>query len=76
MCIRDRGKSDSFSFTDAQAFSNAVSKADSLNITETHSFSFGKSAQDSATISESISILNANRQSVLNASALNSNTLN
>ena len=69
-------KSDSFSFTDVQTFSNAVDKADSLNITDTHSFSLGKSAQDSATISESISILNANRQSVLNASALNSNTLN
>ena len=70
------GKSDSFSFTDVQTFDNAIGKADSLNITETHSFSLGKSAQDSATISESISILNANRQSALNASALNSNTLN
>ena len=69
-------KSDSFSFTDAQTFSNAIGKTESLNITETHLFSFGKSAQDSATISESISILNANRQSVLNVSALNSNTLN
>jgi len=59
-----------------QTFGNAIGKADSLNITETHSFSFGTSAQDSATMSESISILNANRQSALNASALNSNTLN
>ena len=69
-------KSDSVSFADAQALANAMAKSDSLNITETHSFSLGKSAQDSATISESISILNANRQSALNASALNSNTLN
>jgi hypothetical protein len=53
-----------------------MAKSDSLNITETHLFSLGKSAQDSATITESISILNANRQSALNASALNSNTLN
>ena len=69
-------KSDSVSFADAQALASAIAKSDSLNITETHSFSLGKSAQDSATISESISILNANRQSALNASALNSNTLN
>jgi len=69
-------KSDSVSFVDVQALANAIAKLDSLNITETHAYSFGKSAQDSATISESISILNANRQSVLNASTLNSNTLN
>ena len=69
-------KSDSFNFADAQAIANSVAKSDSLNITETHVYSFSKSAQDSATISESISILIANRQSALNASALNSNTLN
>jgi hypothetical protein len=68
--------SDSLSFADAETLAVAMAKSESLNITETHAYSFGKSAQDSATISESISILNANRQSVLNASTLNSNTLN
>jgi len=70
------GKSDSVSTSDVEILAVNLGKSDTTTISETHLFSFGKSAQDSATITESISILNANRQSALNASALNSNTLN
>ena len=70
------GKSDSVSTSDVEVLAVSLSKSDTTTISETHIYSFGKSAQDSATITESISILNANRQSALNASALNSNTLN
>lgn len=70
------GKSDSVSTSDVETLAVNLGKSDTTTISETHLFSFGKSAQDSATITESISILNANRQSTLNASALNSNTLN
>lgn len=69
-------KTDSISTSDVEVLNTSLGKSDTTTISETHIYSFGKSAQDSATITESISILNANRQSALNASALNSNTLN
>lgn len=68
--------SDSFAFTDAIVNTLDLGKTESVPLSESLSMSFSTFATDSATISEAISIVTVQSHSVLNATPLNTGTLN